>query len=560
MHSGPFIHRLLLTCRFLRMYVESQPKIESMFDSLVAATTGTCGAAAIDAWTRVENAACARRLTAMLTILDRAYAASDSANRDQWCLDNWDAVIAEIGATQRTSKGTTEGFLLTALALRDRFPRVAAVFADGLITYAMARLIITRGALICDADALHAVDAAVATTLGSGHSTSLHEAARTLDALIAQHDPHAERRSRTKARDRSVDVVVDDASGLAQVFATLFAHDAHAFDARIDALARTVCSGDPRTLGQRRADAIGALTHGNDRLACLCDTADCPAAENPPSTGVVVYVVASADTVDPPTIEPDEPPAPTAPPHDALKLGDDTEPTETFTPGTESEALDGEPPALFTKPLRELTLTEALTPASGFFADIRPAAMMGGQLLPGSIALRAAIGATVIPVVHPGLVPPEPHYRPSRKLAAFVRSRDQTCRFPGCHEPAANCDLDHSIPWPCGATQASNLKCLCRRHHLLKTFWGGENGWRERQLVDGTIVWTAPDGRTHTTTPGSRLLFPELCAPTAPAVTAGRPTAHTAGLTMPRRKTTRAQDRARRVHAERKLNEEEAGL
>jgi hypothetical protein len=104
------------------------------------------------------------------------------------------------------------------------------------------------------------------------------------------------------------------------------------------------------------------------------------------------------------------------------------------------------------------------------------------------------------------------------------------------------------------------LKCLCRRHHLLKTFWGGENGWRDTQLDDGTIVWTAPDGRAHTTEPGSRLLFPELSAPTAPAVTTGRPAVHSAGLTMPRRKTTRAQDRARRIHAERTLNEEEAGL
>ncbi|KQY09636.1 hypothetical protein ASD37_04300 [Mycobacterium sp. Root135] len=539
-----------------------------MFDSLVTATTGASGATAVDAWTRVENAACARRLAAMLTILDRAYAASDSASRDQWCLDNWDAVIAEIGATQRTSKGTTEGFLLTALALRDRFPQVAAVFADGLITYAMARLIITRGALIRDAGALHTVDAAIATALRSGQAMSLHEAARTLDSLIAQHDPHAERRTRTKARDRSVDVVVDDASGLAQVFATLFAHDAHAFDAhafdaRIDALARTVCRDDPRTLDQRRADAIGALTHGNDRLACLCGAEDCPAAKNPPSTGVVVYVVAHADTVSPPATESDPAPAPDSPTDwadDAPELNEDTEPTETPTPATESEALDGEPPALFTKPLRELTLTESLTPAPGFFAGIRPAAMMGGQLLPGSIACRAAVGATLIPIVHPGLVPPEPHYRPSKKLAAFVRSRDQTCRFPGCHEPAANCDLDHSIPWPCGATQASNLKCLCRRHHLLKTFWGGENGWRDSQLDDGTIIWTAPDGRTHTTAPGSRLLFPELCAPTGPAVTAGTPAAHTAGLTMPRRKTTRAHDRARRIHAERTLNEEEAGL
>ena len=34
---------------------------------------------------------------------------------------------------------------------------------------------------------------------------------------------------------------------MATVFATLFAHDAKAFDTRIDALARTVCPADPRT-------------------------------------------------------------------------------------------------------------------------------------------------------------------------------------------------------------------------------------------------------------------------------------------------------------------------
>ena len=112
----------------------------------------------------------------------------------------------------------------------------------------------------------------------------------------------------------------------------------------------------------------------------------------------------------------------------------------------------------------------------------------------------------------------------------------------------------HSIPWPYGPTAASNLKCLCRRHHLLKTFWGGQNGWRDRQLDDGTIIWTAPDGRTHTTTPGSRLLFPELSEPTAIVVASEVPRAHTAGLTMPRRKTTRAQDRASRIQRDRELN------
>ncbi|OPX06526.1 hypothetical protein B1790_27335, partial [Mycobacterium sp. AT1] len=58
------------------------------------------------------------------------------------------------------------------------------------------------------------------------------------------------------------------------------------------------------------------------------------------------------------------------------------------------------------------------------------------------------------------------------------------------------------------------------------------------------------------TTPGSRLLFPELSEPTASVVASEVPRAHTAGLTMPRRKTTRAQDRASRTQRERDLNED----
>ena len=182
--------------------------------------------------------------------------------------------------------------------------------------------------------------------------------------------------------------------------------------------------------------------------------------------------------------------------------------------------------------------------------------MMGGQFLPGAIACRAAIGATITPIVHPGQAPPEPRYRPSKKLADFVRCRDLTCRFPGCRVPATHCDVDHSIPWPCGPTAASNLKCLCRRHHLLKTFWGGQSGWRDEQLDDGTIVWTAPDGRRHITTPGSRLLFPELSEPTKTVRASRVPTSHTSGLTMPHRTTTRAHDRAKRVQRERERNEQ----
>ena len=74
----------------------------------------------------------------------------------------------------------------------------------------------------------------------------------------------------------------------------------------------------------------------------------------------------------------------------------------------------------------------------------------------------------------------------------------------------------------------------------------------------GTVIWTAPSGQTHTTYPGSRLLFPALCKPTAPVsapANVPRPQPNR-GLKMPRRKTTREQDRAKRVDAERARNQE----
>jgi hypothetical protein len=194
----------------------------------------------------------------------------------------------------------------------------------------------------------------------------------------------------------------------------------------------------------------------------------------------------------------------------------------------------------------------------------RPGAIFGGPFLPGSLARRFALTAKPCKVCHPGDSPPEPRYTPSRKLAEFVRCRDLTCRFPGCSQPATEADIDHTIAWPIGPTCASNLKCLCRRHHLLKTFWGGPTGWRDRQCPDGTIIWTSPQGRTYVTEPGSKLLFPSLCRPTAPvAITAearSKAAHHNPGLTMPRRKRTRAQDRAQRITDDRRLNEEEAAL
>jgi Domain of unknown function (DUF222) len=183
-----------------------------------------------------------------------------------------------------------------------------------------------------------------------------------------------------------------------------------------------------------------------------------------------------------------------------------------------------------------------------------PAVVLGSDwLVPAEVIAELAKTARQRPLIHPADAPPEPHYRPSAALAAYVRARDLTCRAPGCDVAASECDIDHVIPWSQGGlTHASNLSCKCSGHHLLKTFWG----WRDRQLPDATLIWTLPSGHTHVTTPGSALLFPTLCAPTGD-LPPPHPPQDRCGLRstmMPLRASTRAQNRARYIAAERDRN------
>ena len=97
------------------------------------------------------------------------------------------------------------------------------------------------------------------------------------------------------------------------------------------------------------------------------------------------------------------------------------------------------------------------------------------------------------------------------------------------------------------------LECTsaCRHHHLLKTFWG----WRDQQLPDGTVIWTAPSGHTYVTTPGSALLFPSLCTPTgALDPTPQRSRCTDRAAMMPRRRRTRAQNRTNYIATQRRRN------
>lgn len=96
-------------------------------------------------------------------------------------------------------------------------------------------------------------------------------------------------------------------------------------------------------------------------------------------------------------------------------------------------------------------------------------------------------------------------YRPGVQLAELVRQRDRTCRHPGCHVPASNCEIDHVIPYnhrnPArgGWTILTNLHCLCKYHHSLKTM----GAWTPTLLAGAAEYWTSSSGTTAVTVPGS---------------------------------------------------------
>jgi len=77
-------------------------------------------------------------------------------------------------------------------------------------------------------------------------------------------------------------------------------------------------------------------------------------------------------------------------------------------------------------------------------------------------------------------------------LRRAVRKRDRHCRFPGCDQPVAACDVHHIVHRKDGGRHAlTNLLLLCRFHHLIAIHrWG----WRITLHADGTTTAVSPDG------------------------------------------------------------------
>ena len=435
---------------------------------------------------RGERMAFARVLLAAGRFTVQRIAASGQDYLD-WCVDYWDVVAAEIAAELGISRGRASSWMDYGQTLIERLPTLGEVFAAGAVDFRVIRIVDFRTALITDEQALAAIDEMVAYKAPGWNALSDKKLAQLLDWMVLDVDPDAVRVAQDSDDDRHFEVGPAQ-NGMAEIFGSVRATDGAALNARLAALAASVCRDDPRSTRQRRADTISALLAGASTMACQCGSEQCPAGANADATSnVVIHVVAEEATVN----------------------------------------------------------GEGTTP--GFVA--------GYGVIPPAMVREVAKTAKLKPVIVSKDIVAQSQYRPSTASAELVRCRDLTCRWPGCDKPAWQADIDHTVPYPWGPTHPSNNGCFCRFHHLMKTFHGGTGGWDVVQQSDGTMVFTTPSGRMHTTKPFGAMLFPQLGVPTGELdLPDSPPPGENRGLKMPKRKRTRAQERAYRIQRERNIN------
>ncbi|UUO02568.1 13E12 repeat family protein [Mycolicibacterium novocastrense] len=154
------------------------------------------------------------------------------------------------------------------MALRERLPKVAALFTRGQLSAGLVSTITWRTQLIVDSSVAARVDAAIAERAGQWGVLSVARLEAAIDAVVDQYDPDARRRLRQAAQNRDVRVGKrDDVTGTMSLWGRLSTTDGVLLERRLAQMISQVCPDDPRTLGQRRSEALGGHRRGCPRTA-----------------------------------------------------------------------------------------------------------------------------------------------------------------------------------------------------------------------------------------------------------------------------------------------------
>ncbi|WP_237496667.1 HNH endonuclease signature motif containing protein [Modestobacter sp. L9-4] len=406
------------------------------------------------------------------------------ARRPGWTADGEPEIseffLAELSALLNLGRGTASHRLGRALTWTRKLPATFAELRAGRLDERRADAL---------ADVLAHTSREIAgqvedALLSEARDLSVHRLRDRAAALMLQLDTAAAEEQRAAA-ERAADVHVHPTGtpGRSTLAADLPTDEAVECHDLVDQLARMLkADGDERPIGVLRAYVLSALIRR-------------PADSGLPPVSADVRITAGLDSL----------------------TGADTEPGE----------VNGLP--ITAAHLRELLARVGalgLTAPEGgtlTFAVTGPDGQLLATTTPAELARLARRGCTAHPdgdserggddrAAHAGgraetscgcpvLGPPAAtdSYAPTDKQRAFVTTRDQRCRFPNCGQRVGWADLDHvHAHGDGGTTDCTNLCCLCRSHHRLKTF---APGWRFRLDDEGTLRVTTPSGVTRTTRP-----------------------------------------------------------
>jgi hypothetical protein len=387
----------------------------------------------------------------------------------------------ELALVLNRGRGTAHHLHARALAWRDNLPATYRALTDGELDEARAAAL---------ADVLGATDPALARSIEAQllpQAVDLSVArlrARALELLLSLDAAAAD--ARREQAEKSADVFLQPgADGMATLGAELAGDEAAEAYATIDQLARLVkADGDERPIARIRTELFSLLLRR-------------PGGHGQPDVTAHLTVTATLDGLSGATTA--------AGSVNGLVI------TAAHVRGllARISAL-----GLQTPPAGSLTF--ALTDADGQLlatttvAELLRVAKQGCPEHPGSTCDCPVLGSP----------PATDRYAHTDRQERFVTTRDRTCRMPNCGQRIGWTDLDHVVPHACGGrTACTNLCCLCRSHHRLKTF---ARGWDFRMEPDGTHHVTTPSGVTRTTRP------PGLASAAEPAPT-GSPPAETDG-------------------------------
>lgn len=296
-------------------------------------------------------------------------------------------------------------------------------------------------------------------------------------------DPSSEETSAARARDARRVVIQPDRGnpGLARWVVTLPTEASQQMAAAVDALAGQYARANPGTpIDAARADALTDLVLSSAEVSTVVELL-VPAL---PTTAVLV----AAKSGDPATPSLESVTSATAASSDEAATSDAAPTSTGAATATGTATADEVPGTEQGQGVRWVIPGVVDDPRHGALAPEAVARLLSDPDVTLRLARLDLDGS---------IVQDPTSYRPSASVRRRVRSRDGGCRFPGCHTPARNTDLDHVIAFPHGPTDPANLVCLCRTHHGFKH----HGGWSLGLAGDGTATWRAPDGRSWVTEP-----------------------------------------------------------